>query len=184
MTHLPPTISTEAVYKTADLFKSDSPQVANLLRRSSYVDNLIDSQPSMTTALRTAHKTERMLAKGGFAVKCWQFSGESSRHTGCELQAKDTAYTHESPRSRWNPEKDTVVYHGLLSSMMGAIWPLVLQHTSDGNLTVAITGADSIMAKCRIAQVNKLSTPQMELNAALLSKRGRKVIEKEMRFDF
>ena len=41
-----------------------------------------------------------------------------------------------------------------------------------------------IMAKCRIATVNKLSTPQMELNAAVLSKRGRKVIEKEMRFEF
>ena len=41
-----------------------------------------------------------------------------------------------------------------------------------------------IMAKCRIAPINKLSTPQMELNAAVLSKRGRKVIEKEMRFDF
>ena len=41
-----------------------------------------------------------------------------------------------------------------------------------------------IMAKCRIAPVNKLSTPQMELNAAVLSKRGRKVIEKEMRFEF
>ena len=41
-----------------------------------------------------------------------------------------------------------------------------------------------IMAKCRIAPVNKLSTPQMELNATVLSKRGRRVIEKEMRFEF
>ena len=41
-----------------------------------------------------------------------------------------------------------------------------------------------IMAKCRIAPINKLSTPQMELNAAVLSKRGTKVLEKEMRFDF
>ena len=41
-----------------------------------------------------------------------------------------------------------------------------------------------IMAKCRIAPVNKLSTPQMELNAAILSKRGWRVIESEMRFDF
>ena len=32
--------------------------------------------------------------------------------------------------------------------------------------------------------MNKLSTPQMELNAALLSKRGRKVIEQEARFHF
>ena len=40
------------------------------------------------------------------------------------------------------------------------------------------------MAKCHIAPVNKLSTPQMELNAAVLSKRGRRVIKSEMRFDF
>lgn len=33
------------------------------------------------------------------------------------------------------------------------------------------------MAKCRIAPVNKL-------NAAVLSKRGKKVLEKEMSFDF
>ena len=41
------------------------------------------------------------------------------------------------------------------------------------------------MAKCRIAPVNNtLSTPQMELSAAVLSKRGRRVIKSEMRFDF
>ena len=42
-----------------------------------------------------------------------------------------------------------------------------------------------VIAKCRIAPVNKLSTPPpMELNAVVLSKRGRKVIEKDMRFNF
>lgn len=35
------------------------------------------------------------------------------------------------------------------------------------------------MAKSRIAPINKLSTPQMELNAAELSKRGGKVIERD-----
>ena len=40
------------------------------------------------------------------------------------------------------------------------------------------------MVKCRIAPVNKLSTPQIELNAAVLSKRGRRVDESEMRFEF
>lgn len=40
------------------------------------------------------------------------------------------------------------------------------------------------MAKCRIAPMRKLSTPQMELNAAVLSTRGRKVLEKEMSFEF
>ena len=41
-----------------------------------------------------------------------------------------------------------------------------------------------IMAKRRISPIRKLSTPQMELNAAVLSKRGRKVIQKELRFKF
>ena len=36
-----------------------------------------------------------------------------------------------------------LAYNGLLSSVVAAISPIVLQHTSDGNLTVAITGADS-----------------------------------------
>ena len=73
-----PSISTEAVYKTADMFQTESPKAANLLERSSYVDDLIDSQPSTTEALKIAHETEEILAKGGFAVKCWQFTGESS----------------------------------------------------------------------------------------------------------
>ena len=72
-----PAISTEAIYKTADLFESDSPRAACLLKKSSYVDDLIDSQPSKPDALEIALETENMLAKGGFAVKCWQFSGES-----------------------------------------------------------------------------------------------------------
>jgi len=309
-----PAISTEAVYKTADLFESDSPLAASLLKRSSYVDDLIDSQQSMPTALGIAHEAEKMLAKVGFAVKCWQFSGESSPRTGSELQAKDTAHTHfDGPTGTptnllkgtdenlrllgvgWNPEKDTVVFEVTLNfskkkkgihtgpnlkksdlpqalptvltrrivlgqvmtiydplgficpytlfgkvylretwsrkldwddrlpdellakwahffsalfqleqlelhrclrppNSVGLPWLIIL---SDGsNLAYGFAAyirwkLDSgdywcrlIMAKCRIAPVNKLSTPQMELNAAVLSKRGRKVIEKEMRFGF
>ena len=41
-----------------------------------------------------------------------------------------------------------------------------------------------IMAKCRIAPINRVSIPQMELNGAVLSKRLRKVIETEMRIPF
>ena len=41
-----------------------------------------------------------------------------------------------------------------------------------------------IMSKCRIAPINRISIPQMELNGAVLSKRVRKVIEDESRFRF
>ena len=66
-----PAFSTEAIYKTADMFESDSPKAAKLLKRSSYVDDLIDSEPTKSEALEVARKTENMLAKGGFAAKCW-----------------------------------------------------------------------------------------------------------------
>ena len=65
-----PAISTEAIYKTADRFKKDSLEAAELLKKSSYVDDLIDSRPTLNCALRVAKKTETMLAKGGFLVKC------------------------------------------------------------------------------------------------------------------
>ena len=64
-----PAISTEAVYKTANLFKEDSPEAAELLKTSSYVDDLIDSRCNKPDALKLAHDAENMLAKGGFKVK-------------------------------------------------------------------------------------------------------------------
>lgn len=41
-----------------------------------------------------------------------------------------------------------------------------------------------LLAKSRIAPIRKLSTPQLELNAAVLAKRGRQMIEREMRLTF
>ena len=127
-----PAISTEAVYKTAELFERDSPKAANLLKRSSYVDDLIDSQPSTPAALKIACETENTLAKGGFAVKCWQFSGESSPRTAEKLYVKnDTVTTSDDPVHTnmlkgtdsnlrvlglgWNPVEDTVVFEVTLN---------------------------------------------------------------------
>ena len=50
---------------------------------------------------------------------------------------------------------------------------------TDGSVVVRL-----IMAKSRIAPINKVSTPRMELNAAVVSKRCRQVIEKELRYTF
>lgn len=309
-----PAISTEAVYKTADMFEADSPKAANLLKRSSYVDDLIDSQPSPPEALKIARETEDMLGKGGFVVKCWQFSGEPSPRTSKMLSVSDdtivepdgTEHTHtnilKGSESNlrvlglgWNPVEDTVVFEVTLNfskkkkgihtgpnlkkadlpqalplvltrrivlsqvmmifdplgfvcpyTLLGKIylqetwslklgwddqlpsnlhskwvhffcslfqleqlsldrclrppnsvgrpWLIICSDSSDlahgfaayirWRLNSGEYWCRFIMAKCRIAPVNKLSTPQMELNAAVLSKQGRKVIEKEMRFEF
>ena len=80
-----PAISTEAVYQTATLFEDESPEAAELLRKSSYVDDLIDSQSTKPGALKLAQNTENMLNKGGFVLKCWQFSGEENTRSSGEL---------------------------------------------------------------------------------------------------
>ena len=41
-----------------------------------------------------------------------------------------------------------------------------------------------LMAKSRVAPLNRISIPQMEFNGAVLSKRCRKIIEKECRLQF
>ena len=81
-----PAISTEAVYKTANLFQEESPEAAEMLKKSSYVDDLIDSPPNKLEAMKLAHDAENMLAKGSLTVKCWQFSGEEKTWSGEELQ--------------------------------------------------------------------------------------------------
>ena len=277
------------------------------------MDDLIDSRPSKPDALKIAKETEEILAKGGFSIKCWQFSGESSSRIYEQLKETNESrkIAEQSEQSvvmlkgtdenlrvlglGWNPENDSIIFEvtlnfsrkkrgvrtgpnlvetdlpgalpnfltrrvvleqvmkiydplGLISPFtllakiylretwsrklgwddplpadlcmkwsnffsslfklqrlclerclrpseaMGLPWLIILSDGSDlaygfaayirWKLEDGRFWCRLIMAKCRIAPMNKLSTPQMELNAAVLSKRGRKVIEKEVRFDF
>ena len=126
-------ISTEAVYKTANLFKEDSPEAAELLKKSSYVDDLIDSRSNKPDALKLAHDAENMLAKGGFKVKCWQFSGEEKARSGPELSEAMVTENVPKDRSRerpllkgidanlrvlgvgWRPKEDVIAYEVTLN---------------------------------------------------------------------
>ena len=83
-----PAISTEAVSKTATLFEDESPEAAELLRKSRYVDDLIDSRSTKAVALKLAQNIENMLHKGGFVLKCWQFSGEEKTRSGGDLHSE------------------------------------------------------------------------------------------------
>ena len=305
-----PAISTEAIYKTADRFEKESPEAAKLLKRSSYVDDLIDSRPSLSDAVQVAKEAENMLAKGGFSVKCWQLSGERSLRTSLSQEEvhidnadetkslsllKGTESNVRVLGLAWDPKEDFILYEVTLNftkkrrgvrtgpdlkiadlpealpeiltkrtvleqvmkiydplglvcpftllakvylrevwsrkldwdaplpadltakwirfftklfrleqlrfprclqpkDAIGRPWLIILSDGSDlafgyaayirWSLQDGTYWCRLIMAKCRIAPLNKLSTPQMELNAAVLSKRGRKVIELEMRFDF
>lgn len=116
-----PAISTEAIYKSAKHFKEDSPRTAELLKNSSYVDDLIDSFPSKEQALNVAQDVQDMLKKGGFSIKSWQISGEASSRSDTEVHSITKS---EEDRSRsmlkgsedglrvlgvgWKPKQDII----------------------------------------------------------------------------
>lgn len=57
------TISREAIYPTADIFKDTCPNVQGLLRLATYVDKIVDSFPSQQQALNVASDTEEVLGR-------------------------------------------------------------------------------------------------------------------------
>ena len=289
-------ISSEAIYKTADLFHKEYPRVAELLKGSTYVDDIVDSFPSHSSAMETAKGTNTVLQNAGFKVKCWLFSGEPDKRI--ELEDQPTAVEPKPTQVlgvHWNSSSDVITFTtnlnfstkkkgvytkadlteteftkqmpevltrrivleqtmkiydplGILcpftmraKQLLRETWTLKLdwddqlpqlmreQWTkffkemfklskleyprclrpddavgspqliilSDGSaaaygfsayarwkLNSGGFSCSLIMAKCRIAPLKQVTIPQMELNAAVLSKRGRKVLEKEMRYDF
>ena len=100
-----PAIATEALFKTAEMFRDEYPRAAEFILGSSYVDDLIDSVPSSEEATELARQTELVLAEGGFSVKCWQSTSEKLQ--GNELKRTEEGNTGVLGVS-WNPKEDTV----------------------------------------------------------------------------
>ena len=294
-------IATEALRMTALLQEERYPQVAELITNSSYMDDLIDSVETSEKAVELAKQVDQVLKFGGFVIKCWQFSFETSAHDSTGSQTTTSQLKAASEREtavlgvNWIPESDSIVFHtsvnfsqkshgihnepnikkeNLVKSIpndlsrrmvlqqvmaiydpLGIISPFLLKAKimlretwelklgwddplpdrirtswiqffeklydvdgmvferaltpqnaigspwlvifSDGsNLAYGFAAyirwklkdgrywCRLIMAKSRIAPLHKTTTPRMELNGALLSKRARQVIETKMRFNF
>ena len=292
-------IASEALYKTAHMFQSDYPQVADLLTQSTYVDDIIESVDSLDEAVKLATDTSKVLGEAGFRVKSWLFSGESAPRVDPNVKTTSVDES-DSECSRvlgvvWNSKADVITFvpslnfsvkrkgvytrdnlhesevpaaiplqltrrmvleqtmkvfdpYGFLSPftllakmLLRETWKAKLQwdeaipellrkqwvhffenlfqvsklqfdrcmkpSNAVGSpiLVILSDGSDiaygcvafirwncvdgsvwcrQIMSKSRIAPVNKISTPQMELNGAVVSKRIRAVIENECRFQF
>ena len=63
-------IAIEAKDRTADMFRQINPPAADFIVQSSYVDDLVDSFANEQEARCVADDSEKILAKGGFKVKC------------------------------------------------------------------------------------------------------------------
>ena len=277
-------ISTEALYMTADRFFLDHPSAATMLKRGSYVDDLMDSVETREAALDLTEGAGKILTKGGFQIKFWLHSGDSLENDSTEVlgiqwypqndQVAAKSSLNFSPKKRGIhtlpdlkpeeiPEKipNILTKRSVLGQVMKIYDPLglwapfvligkvLLRKTWEKNLgwddsippdlyekwiqffisskelnnlrhprvlkpadavgnplLVIFSDASDvaygfaayvrwqlnddtfssrlILAKCRVAPLTKRSTPQLELNAAVLAKRGREVILKESRYKF
>jgi len=68
-------ITTEAIYKTAELYESQFLYVARLLKES---NDIIDSLDTIDEALHLAKDTTHVLKEAGFVTKHWHFGGEAA----------------------------------------------------------------------------------------------------------
>ena len=279
-------ISTEALYKTADMFQHDNPSAAELLKHGSYIDDLLGSAASREEAEELTGGAENMLLKGGFQIKFWYISGDQLEGDAKLTEVLGVCWIPESDRLTFNtslnfsPKKhgvhilpdlepseipesipEVLTKRMVLSQMMRVYDPLglICAFTLQGKILLRQTwekeigwdeqlppelkekwmkflcsiyevrklqyprstkpkdalGVPSlillsdasekaygvvayarwecrdgsykcrfILAKNKIAPLTKRTTPQLELNGAVLSKRARVVIEKEMRQEF
>ena len=282
-------IAVEAKDMTAERFRDIDPKAADSIVGSSYVDDIVDSVPTVEEASSQTSGMDAILEKGGFKVKGWLIGGLPVDSDSCENSESVSVLG-----VWWHPTRDIIHFRvklnfstkcrgvrtgpdvtvdqlgdittlltrrrlleqvmglfdplGLLSpfllkakvflretwveklgwddpisSIMANKWiefftnlftletlqfPRCLTPTAavgDPELILLSDGSEVaygcaayvrwrladgqfwcrlVISKCRIAPVNRISIPQMELNGALLSTRIRKVVEKESRFSF
>jgi len=106
-----PAICTEALYKTAEKFGAEFPRAALMITNSTYVDDVVDSFSDRETAEEVVQKTEQILDKGGFRIKCWLFSGEAES----ESQLKGGGSVTRVLGVEWNSVEDLLVFKAAIN---------------------------------------------------------------------
>ena len=96
------TISIEAKDRTAELFRHINPQAADLIIESSYVDDIVDSVPSLEVAKKVTHDADLIPSKGGFKVKDWLFGGDDVPTAKNEV--------HQVLGVSWIASEDSIVF--------------------------------------------------------------------------
>ena len=114
-------IAIEVLKATADLNKEAYPEASEMIKHCSYIDDLIYSVPTISHASQLAGEVNKVLSKGGFEIKCWQFSSIDSA-TDPSGQSSSVSLLKGTSREEtavlgvdWQPVKDLLVFHTALN---------------------------------------------------------------------
>ena len=72
------TIATMALRKTAEMGSKQYPDAAKIVKDNTYMDDIIESTTDLPTAQTLMQDIETLIIKGGFKLKEWIFSRDSS----------------------------------------------------------------------------------------------------------
>ena len=102
------TMATCALHKSADMEKKDFPREAEIIKKSSYMDDVIDSTSDKTDAHLLTSNIDKILKKCNFHIKGWTM-------TGNEAEDFEKAMTPEEWERvlglNWVPRNDRFVFN-------------------------------------------------------------------------
>ncbi|XP_071519109.1 uncharacterized protein [Panulirus ornatus] len=182
-------IAITAFHKTAEMFKDKYPETADMIINNSYVDDILHSCESAEETLERMKTTEEFLKRGGFQTKQWVMSGshdmtevpkiiatEVGKVLGMIWEPKKDQFSYKPDNALGNP---TLVIYADASNIAYSTCACIRFELKDGTFSAQLHEA-----KSQIAPIQQITTPRLELSAAVLSARLRKVTEKETSFVF
>ena len=96
------TIATIALYKTAEMAEVQYPNEAKVIKKSSYVDDIVDSVETAEQAVYMTANITKILKNGNFIIKGWSVSCDN-----CDVDI-DLNCTEKVLGINWEPKSDVL----------------------------------------------------------------------------
>ena len=101
-------VAIAAQHMTADLLADDYPEAAIVIKEQTYVDDVIDSRPDLSSAENIAKDIEYVLAQGNFFIKGWRI--------GCDQIEPASFGSDELVLGlNWDPSTDSFTFTSRLN---------------------------------------------------------------------
>ena len=103
------TIATMALCKTAEMGSEQFPDAAKIVKDNTYMDDIIESTIDLPTAQKLMQDIETLIIKGGFKLKEWIFSRDSSNGK-MPIPNESNVATEKVLGVNWDPIKDHLCF--------------------------------------------------------------------------
>jgi len=108
------TIATMASCKTAEMGSEQYLDAAQIVKHNTYMDDIIESTKDLPTAQKLMQDIETLIITGGFKLKEWIFSRDSS-NSKKSLPNESNVATEKVLGVNWDPIKDHLCFSAKLN---------------------------------------------------------------------